>query len=282
MTQINSMAFNINSILQNDSKLPASMSCSKLANLLTTDILILDDDYLLTDVQTTEHVPLFLLNGQINSKIRSSHGFIQTCKFPDLTNTATNTDNDAQYAKLCSSLAYATLRQIDKFIHNYKLACSIPAKMFKLINTNVKHLEKNQSSIFYHLNTVKERLKAVDDSNTALATTIKKLEQDKVVRFNSGLLQQLPEIDSIQHQYDKMYHAIKSLSPPRLMDDKMDQLKELWPLAKEVENTKRLIVTQSKAKIFTAKIRESWLLLHKDKQIKSLNFHEDQLHQLEK
>jgi len=85
------------------------------------------------------------------------------------------------------------------------------------------------------------------------------------------------------------------------MDEKLEQLKDLWPCAKELENTRLLITAQAKAKIYTVKIRESWLLLHKDKQIKckhsihsllnatltlfciiALNFHEEQLHQLEK
>lgn len=86
------------------------------------------------------------------------------------------------------------------------------------------------------------------------------------------------------------------------MDEKLEQLKDLWPSSKELESIKHLVSVQSKAKIYTAKIRESWLMLHKDKQIKcndlmffplitkyccfffdiALNHHEEELHQLEK
>lgn len=52
------------------------------------------------------------------------------------------------------------------------------------------------------------------------------------------------------------------------MDERLEQLKDLWPYAKESENARHLMAAQAKAKIYTVKIRESWLLLHKDKQIK--------------
>lgn len=110
---------------------------SKLSNLLTnkrssnisTVITILANDFPVSEISTTEHTPLFLLNGQMNSKIRCSSGPVGASKFPDLINSPLMTDVDAQYAKHCSSLAYTTLRQIDKFIHNYKLACQIPCHM---------------------------------------------------------------------------------------------------------------------------------------------------------
>lgn len=52
------------------------------------------------------------------------------------------------------------------------------------------------------------------------------------------------------------------------MDEKLEQLKDLWVYVKESDNTRLLISAQAKAKIYSVKIRESWLLLHKDKQIK--------------
>ena len=100
----------------------------KRTSLITTGITLLADDFPISELSTSENVPLFLINGQMNSKIRSLPGPIGAIKFPELSAVA-NTDVDAQYGKLCSSLAYTVLRQIDRFVHNYKLACSVPSHM---------------------------------------------------------------------------------------------------------------------------------------------------------
>ena len=124
LNQISSLSYNINNILLCDN------NKTKRANAgIYTGTTILTDDFLISDLTTSETVPLFLLNGQMNSKIRSSSGPIISSKFPEVATTTANTDLDAQFAKLCSSLAYTMLRQIDKFVHNYKLACSIPSQM---------------------------------------------------------------------------------------------------------------------------------------------------------
>lgn len=110
------------------SKIPL-VSGIKRSTMISTGIAILLDDIPLNEINTTESTPLFLLNGQMNSKIRSASCPITPSKFPDIASTQVNTDVDAQYAKLCSSLAYTMLRHIDKFVHNYKLACLIPPHM---------------------------------------------------------------------------------------------------------------------------------------------------------
>lgn len=122
LNQINSLASNINNILLCDHNKARRAS-------IYTGTTILPDDFSINDITTSENVPLFLLNGQMNSKIKSASGPIVPSKFPDVANTTANTDMDAQYAKLCSSMAYTMLRQIDKFVHNYKIACSIPSQM---------------------------------------------------------------------------------------------------------------------------------------------------------
>lgn len=142
LNHIGSSPSNINHVVFNDcgssvhsSRISHSHSHShslpshlKRTSLITTGITLLADDFPITELSTSENVPLFLINGQMNSKIRSHPGPIGPIKFPELS-AVTNTDVDAQYGKLCSSLAYAVLRQIDRFVHNYKLACSVPSHM---------------------------------------------------------------------------------------------------------------------------------------------------------
>ena len=130
LNHIGSSPSNINNVVFNDgtSRQAHSLPHLKRCSMITTGITILPDDFPISELNTTENVPLFLINGQMNSKIRSASGPIVCSKFPDVSNVA-NTDVDAQYGKLCSSLTYTVLRQIDKFVHNYKLACSIPSHM---------------------------------------------------------------------------------------------------------------------------------------------------------
>lgn len=130
LSHIGSSPSNINNVVFNDGqhKVPSSMPHLKRSNQITTGLTILPDDFPISELNTTENVPLFLINGQMNSKIRSASGPISASKFPEISVVA-NTDVDAQYGKLCSSLTYTALRQIDRFVHNYKLACSIPSHM---------------------------------------------------------------------------------------------------------------------------------------------------------
>lgn len=106
----------------------SSLPNLKRSSVITTGITILSDDFLISELNTTENMPLYLINGQMNSKIRSTPSAISSSKFPEMGNV-TNTDVDAQYGKLCSSLVYSILRHVDKFVHNYKLACSVPSHM---------------------------------------------------------------------------------------------------------------------------------------------------------
>ncbi|KAI7693198.1 hypothetical protein SSS_06281 [Sarcoptes scabiei] len=131
------------SIMIGNSKLAKSFNNQKRSANVSTTITILSNDFPIADLITTEMNPIFMLNDQINSKIRCTSGPISASKFPDIINTPVNTDLDAQYGKLCCSLAYTTIRKIDQFIHNYKLACQIPCHMLKLVDRNIKLLEIN-------------------------------------------------------------------------------------------------------------------------------------------
>lgn len=270
-------------LAQQTKLIPLLQSNQRRSSSISTVIAILSDDFIITDIHTTEHSPLFLLNGQMNSKIRCTTGPIAPSKFPDIATTIINTDVDAQYAKLCSSLAYSTLRQIDKFIHNYKLACQIPCHMLRLIDHNMKILDEKYGYFNFHLNILKERLDNLMQCNSYLSQLIKLLI-DSIIKPNTAItLFNFNVTDQILKQYDKIHSNFKSLSSSSIMDEKLEQLRDLWPTSKELESIRHLLSIQSRAKIYTAKIRESWLMLHKDKQIKSLNHHhEEQLHQLEK
>ncbi|KAI7693199.1 hypothetical protein SSS_06281 [Sarcoptes scabiei] len=105
---------------------------------------------------------------------------------------------------------------------------------------------------------------------------------DSIVKPTSMHLFKFPGTESIEKQFEKINSNLKSLSSSIVMDEKLEQLQDLWPSSKEIDNVKRLHCVQSRAKIYASKIRESWLMLHKDKQIKSLNHNEEELHQLEK
>lgn len=127
---------------------------------------------------------------------------------------------------------------------------------------------------------------------------------DSIVKPTSMHLFKFPGTESIEKQFEKVILTaliffllsiffllfslikiikinsnLKSLSSSIVMDEKLEQLQDLWPSSKEIDNVKRLHCVQSRAKIYASKIRESWLMLHKDKQIKCMrhestwNFH---------
>ncbi|KAI2795563.1 hypothetical protein BLOT_016648 [Blomia tropicalis] len=278
-SNINSVVFNDYIHLKKQQQSNQSLPNLRKSSMITTGITVLSDDIPIVDLNTTENVPLFLINGQMNSKIQATSAPIPECKFVEKHNNV-HTDVDAQYGKLFSSMVYTALRHIDKFVHNYKLACSIPAHVLKLIDKNIKLLEEKQTTILSHINILKERLENIVITQHHLTQFISLLISHKIVKATN--IPPMSDVDMFKLRFDKIYQNIKSLTSSHIMNEKLEQLKDLWPTPKESENTRQLLAAQAKSKIYSVRVRESWLLLHKDKQIKTLNLHEEQLHQLEK
>lgn len=80
----------------------------------------------LSEVNTTDETPIILLNSH-STKMKSSPIMSSNPpKFPDLQTTVTNCDQDAQLAKLCSSMAYSVQRIINKCVLYHRLANNTP------------------------------------------------------------------------------------------------------------------------------------------------------------
>lgn len=86
---------------------------------------LISDDILVTDFQTTAESPILLLNSE-STKIRAILP-VNSIKFPELANTPTNCETDAQTAKQCASMAYCIQRNIEKCVLNHRLAITTPS-----------------------------------------------------------------------------------------------------------------------------------------------------------
>ena len=86
---------------------------------------LISDETLVTEFQTSAESPLLLLNSE-STKIRAMFP-LSAIKFPDLVNTQTNCESDAQMAKLCASMAYSIQRTIEKCVLNHRLATGTPS-----------------------------------------------------------------------------------------------------------------------------------------------------------
>ena len=86
---------------------------------------LISDETIVTEFQTSADSPLLLLNSE-STKIRATFP-LNSIKFPDLVNTTTNCESDAQMAKLCASMGYSIQRTIEKSVRNHRLATATPS-----------------------------------------------------------------------------------------------------------------------------------------------------------
>ncbi|XP_054168825.1 serine/threonine-protein kinase TBK1-like [Oppia nitens] len=254
----------------------------------------ISDDLTVNDFQTSADKPIFLLNSD-STKIRATYpSTIQTSsssssssstltsaittsattahKFPDIINTSTNCETDAQMAKLCASMAYSIQRCVDKSALNHRLANETPTNIMSLIENNVKRLTEKQQKCQFMLNSLNYQLDSLNENNLIINRLVSSLHLD----IDNTIIN-----EEVAQLYQKLLQDWTGLSSE--MTAKVNNLRDNW--IKESQNSSAYVSSaQSKAKYFCNKIRESWQTLHKDKQSRALNLsvNEEKLHQLEK
>ncbi|CAG2112445.1 unnamed protein product [Medioppia subpectinata] len=244
--------------------------CHPIENqLLILDKQLVSDETLVADIHTSVDSPIILLNKE-TTKIRATFT-LTAIKFPELINTSTNCETDAQLAKVCASMAYSVQRNIEKSVLSHRLANDTPSYVMSLIEDNVKLLTQKQRTCEHILSSLQQKLDHLTEMNRYLNRLISSLSIgiDFIVDEEPLRL------------YDKLIQDWSGLSSDMAL--KASNLREIW--IKESQNSNTSILSaQSKAKYYCNKIRESWQTLHKDKQSRALNlsFNEEQLHQLEK
>lgn len=114
--------FRINDV---KSRVENTIKLSSNCQLMIWNKQLISDESLVTDFETSNDCPILLLNSE-STKIRAT--FPQnSVKFPDLLNTSSNCETDAQLAKLCASIAYSIQRSIEKLVLNHRLANTTPS-----------------------------------------------------------------------------------------------------------------------------------------------------------
>lgn len=106
------------------------------------------------EVMTTIDKPIILLSLDILKMKQSPLKSMMPPKFPDLRIMVTNTDQDAQLAKLSSSLAFAVQRSISKAVSYYNLARSTPNQVISFIQSNVTLLFEKRMACYHFYNSI--------------------------------------------------------------------------------------------------------------------------------
>ncbi|RWS30647.1 serine/threonine-protein kinase TBK1-like protein [Leptotrombidium deliense] len=228
----------------------------------------------LIDINTTESNPIILLNSdttKMKSNLLSIHGH----KFPELQVQVTNCDQDAQLAKLCASVGYSVHRVINKCVLHYKLINSIPSHVISLVESNVRLLSEKQQACNLLFNSLQHQLNYINDTNVFL----QELSLDATHDFQSNSINKARNLfNSISDYWNGLLPKMGNMS------DKSKRLYDSWMKDKEFNPStdNAMNTTDAKAKHFCQKLRESWQILHKDKNTRVLSTNEEQLHALEK
>ena len=106
------------------------------------------------DVTTTIDKPIIMLSSDTQKMKASPVKSSMAPKFPDLRISVTNTDQDAQLAKLSSSMAFSVQRSVGKCVLYYNLARCTPNQVISFIQSNVTLLFEKQQACFHFYNSL--------------------------------------------------------------------------------------------------------------------------------
>lgn len=120
----------------------------------------------ISDVQTTPEKPIILLNSDPTKMRMSPILSSNPPKFPDLRVSVTNTDQDAQIAKLSSSMAYSVQRIITKSVLYYSLAKETPTQVISYIESNVSVLQEKQLACHHLFQSLQNQLQYLTETSS--------------------------------------------------------------------------------------------------------------------
>lgn len=234
----------------------------------------------INDVQTTPENPIILLNSDPTKMKPSPIMSNSAPKFPDLQITVTNCDQDAQLAKLSSSMAYSVQRIILKCVLYYNLAKQTPQQVICYIDGNVKLLGEKQLACSHLFNALRTQLQYL--SNTA--SYLKQLKsKHNIDEQDAAGQQQCDSTARAQQLFAGLSEYWSGLSRKMAsMSDKVKELNEKWNKEPISVSDANMASAVTRSKYYCQRIKESWQTLHKDKTNRILSMNEEQLHQLEK
>ncbi|XP_015791606.1 serine/threonine-protein kinase TBK1 [Tetranychus urticae] len=231
----------------------------------------------LAEVYCTPDNPVLLLNSDVTKLKQSPLLSKSLSKFPIMHTTVTNFEEDAQKSKICSSIAYAYSRTIEKCVLYYQLANITPMHVISLIDSNFRLLTEKQQACSHFYNSLTHQLNYFSDVDDYLEHIVQLLDLGDSVSSN------FESMVRAQILFESATEYSTTLMPKMTcMKENIKKLQEDWHKMVKSNTEIEIETSKSRAKYYCQKIRESWQFLHKDKAARVLSVAEDQLHQLEK
>lgn len=228
---------------------------------------------------TIQNQPIILINSKATSlqanNLISSNQF----KFPEIYSQvpiATTGEQDAQQSKACASIAYCIQRTTVKCLQYCNLINQVPQQVMSIIESNVKLLNEKRESCSHLIASLKDQIEYISGTTVNLSKCIDKTDPQSTMTVNS-------EINEIRANFlDKLDKTWKELLPKMIdISKRVDGLNDRWNSEPGLYHA-RISSARARADYLCARIKDSWLFLHKNKSSRALGGNENSLHQLEK
>lgn len=239
-----------------------------------------DDDPIL---YTSQDDPLILLNSKATNIKANNPLMINKFDFPKILSTSSG-EQDAQQSKACSSKAYCIQRNAIKYLQQCSIVNQVPQQVMCLIESNIKLLNEKRESCSHLIESLKDQIDYNSNTTANLLKCLKKIDSQSSGKVSA-------EIDAIRNSYlDKVDKTWKELSPKMIeFSKRVEGLKERWNIEPGIYHS-RISSSKARSEYLCARIKESWLFLHKNNQLmknqskssRPLGGNESQLHHLEK
>ena len=179
---VHSMRDVVMHLLPQESTNDLKMRLKSIFNTSLENQLLLWNNKEVTDIRevtTSEEKPILLLSSDVVKMKQSPILASVPPKFPDLRVSITNTDQDAQVAKLSSSMSYSVQRSVAKCVLYYNLARSTPVQVISFIQSNACLLFEKQQACYHFYNSLDTQFEYLMSTSTNLLRLGEELFHDK-------------------------------------------------------------------------------------------------------
>lgn len=223
--------------------------------------------------------PIILLNSKATSIKANNLISTNQFKFPEILQTVATTNSgeqDAQQSKACASIAYCIQRNAVKCLLYCNLINLVPQQVMSLIESNVKLLNEKRESCSHLIESLKDQIEYTSDTTFNLSKCVNKIDSNSSSKANT-------EINDLRASYyEKLEKNWKELLPKMIdISKRVLNLTDKWNSEPGIYHA-RISAARARSDYLCARIKESWLFLHKNKSNRSLGGNESQLHHLEK
>lgn len=220
--------------------------------------------------------PIILMSNKATSikanNLISSNQF----KFPEILSTVSTGEQDAQNSKACASIAYCIQRNAVKCLLYCNLINQVPQQVMSLIDSNVKLLNEKRESCSHLIESLKDQIEYTSGTTSNLSKCVNKLDANSSLKATT-------QINELRSAFFENIEKTWIELLPKMLDisKRVEGLTDRWNSEPGIYHA-RISAGRARADYICARIKESWLFLHKNKSSRSLGGTESQLHHLEK